>query len=126
MPAPPKDRCRGIIRRIALPAGTNVVTDPDCTVVVRPTADGIVVSIAGEFDIAATTEVAATVRPHLASDIQVDLDAVTFIDSSGLQCLLVLRAEAAEVGGRLRVGNVTPAVARLLELSGLTETLRGH
>ena len=34
-----------------------VVTDPGCTVVVRSSVDGIVVSIAGEFDIAATTEV---------------------------------------------------------------------
>jgi anti-sigma B factor antagonist len=102
-----------------------VVTDPDCTVVVRSSADGIVVvSIAGEFDIAATPGVTQTVRPHLDNDIYVDLDGVTFIDSSGLQCLLVLRAEAAEVGGRLRVGKVTPTVARLFELSGVTETLR--
>jgi stage II sporulation protein AA (anti-sigma F factor antagonist) len=105
--------------------GPHVVTDPGCTVVVRPSVAGIVVSIAGEFDIAATNEVTETVRPHLGSDILVDLDSVTFIDSSGLHCLLVLRAEAAEVGGRLRVGNVTPAVARLFELSGLTDTLRG-
>jgi stage II sporulation protein AA (anti-sigma F factor antagonist) len=102
-----------------------VVTDPDCTVVVRSSAEGIVVvSIAGEFDIAAVPGVTAAVRPHLHCDIHVDLDAVRFIDSSGLQCLLGLRAEAAEVGGRLRVGNVTPAVARLFELSGVTETLR--
>ena len=83
-------------------------------------------SIAGEFDIAATADVASIVHPHVGADILVDLDAVTFMDSSGLQCLLVLQAEAADTGRRLRVGKVSPAVARLFELSGLSATLGGR
>jgi anti-anti-sigma factor len=102
-----------------------VVTDPGCTVMVHTAVDGTVVSIAGEFDLAAAAEVKANVRPHLDTDILVDLDAVTFMDSSGLQCLIALRAEAADMGRRLRVGKVSRAVARVFELSGITDTLLG-
>jgi anti-anti-sigma factor len=69
--------------------------------------------------------VKAAVRPHLDTDILVDLDAVTFMDSSGLQCLIALRAEASDLGRRLRIGKVSRAVARVFELSGITDTFRG-
>jgi stage II sporulation protein AA (anti-sigma F factor antagonist) len=84
--------------------------------------DGIVVSIAGEFDVAAIIEVTAAVRPYVGTDILVDLEEVTFMDSSGLQCLFGLRAEAANMGRRLRVAKVSPAVARVFEMTGVTDT----
>jgi stage II sporulation protein AA (anti-sigma F factor antagonist) len=93
---------------------------------VRPSVDGIVVSIAGEFDVAAITDVTAAVRPHVGTDIFVDLEEVTFMDSSGLQCLLGLRVEAAKVGRRLRVAKVSPVVARVFELSAVTDTFYGR
>jgi anti-anti-sigma factor len=101
-----------------------VGTDPSCTVVVRPLLDGAGVSIAGEFDMAAAGYVTASVRPHLGTEVVVDLDAVTFMDSSGLHCLLGLQGEAAALEGRVRVGKVSPVVARLFDLSGVTDTLR--
>ena len=109
--------------RRAAAEGPEVVTDPRCSVVVRPSVDGIVLSITGEFDMAAITDVTAALRPHVGTDILVDLEEVTFIDSSGLQCLFGLRAEAADVGRRLRVTKVSPAVARVFDLAGVTHTL---
>jgi anti-anti-sigma factor len=110
--------------RGAAAEGSEVVSGPRCSVVVRPSVDGIVVSIAGEFDVAAIPEVTAAVRPHVGVDILVDLEEVTFIDSSGLHCLFGLRAEAADVGRRLRVAKVSPVVARVFEMAGVAETLR--
>ena len=92
----------------------------------RPSVDGIVVSIAGEFDVAAITDVTAAVRPHVGTDILVDLEDVTFIDSAGLQCLLGLRVEVADIGRQMRVAKVSPVVARVFELSGVTDTLCGR
>jgi anti-anti-sigma factor len=84
----------------------------------------VVVSIGGDFDLGAVGDVTAAIRPHLGTNIVVDLDEVGFMDSSSLHCLLRLHAEAADRGQRLRVGKVSPVVARLFELSGVADLLR--
>jgi anti-anti-sigma factor len=87
-------------------------------------ADGRVVAmLAGEFDLTATTGVAEALRPHLDYELVVDLEAVTFMDSSGLQCLLRLWSEADSRGGRLMVGARSEAVEGLFRFSGLGPVL---
>jgi anti-sigma B factor antagonist len=53
--------------------------------------------------------------------IDVDLGGVTFIDSSGLGALVRLQRRATEDGRELRLANVPRAVARVLDLTGLTD-----
>jgi anti-anti-sigma factor len=80
------------------------------------------VSIDGEIDLAAVNSVRVDLDPLLADEVIVDLTGITFIESSGLQCLLHMYAEAAQRGGRLVLGEVS-SVVRLLEVSGVGEAL---
>ncbi len=84
----------------------------------------VVLAVAGELDLAASAAWDASVDEALGqvpSSVTVDLAATTFVDSSGLRLLLMLRHRAADAGTTFTVTNISPAVARLLEVTGLTD-----
>ena len=84
----------------------------------------VVLSVAGEIDLAAAAAWDAGVDEALGqapSMLTVDLGATTFVDSSGLRLLLTLRQTVTEQGLQFRVVNVSHSVARLLEVTGLTD-----
>lgn len=58
-----------------------------------------------------------------ASSVAVDLASVNFMDSSGLRAMIIAMNAAEEAGVSLRIVATTPAVDRLLEITGLTERL---
>jgi anti-sigma B factor antagonist len=77
------------------------------------------VEISGEIDVAAAALIDAQLQPHLHRNIHVDLRGVTFIDSTGLLCLLRQRAAADQHGGHITIGPISRVVERLLQLTGL-------
>jgi anti-sigma B factor antagonist len=82
-----------------------------------------VLAVSGELDIAAVDEFLEHGEKLIHSGVAVitiDLGEVSFIDSSGLGALVRLRQSAAE-GQRLRLGTVPKSVARVLQITGLTE-----
>ncbi len=88
--------------------------------------DGLcVVRVAGDLDLAVMEAFVEAVRASLGrcEACELDLGAVSFIDSSGLGALVRLRKESDAQGTPLRLTNVTEATARLLQLMGLTEVL---
>ncbi len=94
--------------------------DPFFSLVVRDSDDGsaVVVSVAGELDVATAPELARALA-GIDGDVTVDLSGATFADPSGLRVLLAARAG----GCRLRVVRRGGGpVARLLTLTG-TDTL---
>ncbi len=85
-----------------------------------------VITVSGELDLA----VAASLESELsravesgAEHIVIDLSQLEFIDSTGLGVLVSAHQRAAEAGCRLGVTNPGTQVARLLQLTGLTERL---
>ena len=56
------------------------------------------------------------------AELTLDLAGVTFISSAGLTAILNGQRRLEETGGSLGVASPNPAVARMIELSGLTET----
>jgi anti-sigma B factor antagonist len=54
--------------------------------------------------------------------VEIDLEGITFIDSSGLRVLLSLADRVAATGGTLVVHNPSNAVTRLLAITKLSET----
>ena len=86
----------------------------------------IVVSLAGDIDLAVREGVAAAVddgveRASAAKvDLYIDLGAVTFMDSTGLACIARAVAALQDSGRSLRLCNPTAATSRILELSGLS------
>lgn len=55
--------------------------------------------------------------------IQLDIGALTFIDSAGLAELLAIEKLTGQVGVALTIGPVSALVRRVVELAGLTEIL---
>jgi anti-sigma B factor antagonist len=90
-------------------------------------ADGTHILLAGEFDIAALPAFYRAIRRTLKSRpgrVVINLDSVTFIDSSGLGAIVegCHMATALSVGYRIGPA-ATPAVARVLAVTGLAEAL---
>jgi anti-sigma B factor antagonist len=84
-----------------------------------------VLALTGEIDIANVDEVAESVRAELAAGpVLVDLAELSFIDSSGLRMLAELVRDSREAGWSLTIGrDLTQAVRRLLEITGMIELL---
>jgi anti-sigma B factor antagonist len=83
---------------------------------------GCTITVSGEVDIATVEEFLAAAESCLAGGAQileVDLGAVSFIDSSGLGALVRIRNQALEGGSSIVLKDVPPVVARLLEVTGL-------
>jgi anti-anti-sigma factor len=89
------------------------------------------VELSGEIDLAAKIDVeaqlTAAARTALADGhvLEVNLAAVTFLDSTGLSCLAKASKQMAEGGGRLRVTGASPMVLRVFEIAGLSDLCEG-
>lgn len=60
---------------------------------------------------------------HTDDDLVLDLSDVEFIDSSGLRIIVNAHSELEAAGRQLVLVHTSPAVARLLEITGLHEHL---
>jgi anti-anti-sigma factor len=83
-------------------------------------------ALKGELDMAGGEALVRRVTDLAASTsgpIEIDLEEVRFIDSSGVRALLRLNEAARGSGRTLAVRNLTPDVRRLLDLVGVTELL---
>jgi anti-anti-sigma factor len=95
--------------------------------VVKQPANGVCVLVVdGELDALTAPLLTARIHEQLAADpahLVVDLEAVRFFGSSGLNCLLNARELIQQISGiQLHIaGVVTRAVARPLEVTGLLE-----
>ncbi|OQR63478.1 anti-anti-sigma factor [Streptomyces maremycinicus] len=94
--------------------------------------DGVlVVTVHGEIDHtvkeilskALGSEDGGTAQP---SRIVADLGDVTFMDSSGLNVLILTHQRVREDQGWLRIAGAQPAVARLLHMVGIDEIVDCH
>jgi anti-sigma B factor antagonist len=105
-------------------------TEPPALRIVRESEDGgiAVLRATGELDLATAPQLVRAIalaavgrRPR----VLVDLSALAFCDSAGLRALLGAAREVEARAGRIVVA-VEPGgmVARLFEVSGLTEFLR--
>jgi len=92
---------------------------------VRSEGSRAVVALRGELDMSGVPLVAAEVTGALArpgvTAVDLDLAAVTFLDSAGLNCLLKAQAEAAAAGIPLHVAAASPGVRRVVELAGVSD-----
>jgi anti-sigma B factor antagonist len=80
------------------------------------------VRLVGELDLASFEIALAELEPLLAEggDLELDLEDLTFLDSSGIRVFIKCRAELAG-RGRLRLRGATPHVAKILEIAGLMD-----
>jgi anti-sigma B factor antagonist len=90
--------------------------------------DGAVrVSLQGELDLSCTRQMEerfAEIDEQAPSRVEVDLDGLEFIDSSGLRMLLLADARAREHGYELVLHPGREPVQRVFEMAGATDILR--
>jgi anti-sigma B factor antagonist len=84
--------------------------------------DGVRVAVVGELDLGTSAELRDLLerlrRERVA--VRLDLAEVTFIDSTGIQVLIVAVNKSREAGHAFEIGgDVRPQVRRLLELTGV-------
>ncbi|WP_326806013.1 STAS domain-containing protein [Streptomyces sp. NBC_01788] len=94
----------------------------DFTVVTQQHPHRTLITVTGEIDLQTGPKLAqaAFIIPLGGKPLHLDLSGVSFMDSSGLNLLVLLRRRLQAEGGRLAVTGLQPQPARLLEI---TETL---
>jgi anti-anti-sigma factor len=98
----------------------------------RTTFDGdcATLELAGEIDLSNSTRVNLEFELILSRSppptaLHVDLAQVTFMDSMGVAVLVTARRNAAAARCHLTVTAMSPAIARLLSMTGLAGVLTG-
>jgi anti-sigma B factor antagonist len=83
------------------------------------------VSLFGDIDFTNAPAVRETIRAAVTETqpvaVQIDLKAVTFLDSSGIAVLVIARRLATAANARCTLINPTPAVYEHLRMTGLAE-----
>ena len=89
----------------------------------RSQGDHIVVALAGEIDLYTAprlqTELMSVLSVNKPAQIVVDMSAVEFCDSTGMNVLLAAHRVATEHGGELTLAAPRPSVRKILEVTGL-------
>lgn len=87
------------------------------------TRDTLVIRVGGELDLRVAEEFRTRldnlIDEYESKHLILDLQQVTFIDSSGLGAILGRYKKIANVGGTVAISGARPAVSRILELSGI-------
>ena len=85
-----------------------------------------VLRVEGEVDLATAGQLEAALGEagRATGDVLVDLTATTFMDSTGLKCLVVGQRDLAEADRELVVVVPPGPVARLVDVSGIAATIR--
>lgn len=94
--------------------------------VTLPREDVALVTVKGFLDVDTATEL----HHHLANQVHhgrhhllLDLSAVPFMDSSGINIILKAYKETRQVDGSVRLVDPAPAVQRILDLTGVSLTV---
>lgn len=103
-----------------------IAQDPLSVEVSLPREDVALLTVAGYLDVDTATEF----QHHLANQLHhgrrhflLDLSAVPFMDSSGMNIILRVYQEARELPGSVHIISPTPAVRRILDLTGVSITV---
>jgi stage II sporulation protein AA (anti-sigma F factor antagonist) len=94
--------------------------------VTLPREDVALIRVEGYLDVDTATEF----QHHLANQLHhgrrhflLDLSAVPFMDSSGMNIILRVYQEAREIPGSVHIISPAPAVRRILDLTGVSITV---
>ncbi|MFV0137720.1 STAS domain-containing protein [Streptomyces sp. HMX87] len=103
-----------------------IAQNPLSVEVTLPRQDVALLKVEGYLDVDTATEF----QHHLANQLHhgrrhflLDLSAVPFMDSSGMNIILRVYQEARELPGSVHIIDPTPAVRRVLDLTGVSITV---
>jgi anti-sigma B factor antagonist len=93
----------------------------------RQESDRVVVTLAGELDMANAPLLASTIESEQLTGtptVVLDLQQLTFLDSTGLRIILAAREQCWRRSQEFAVTPGSPQVQRLLSVTGVGEHLR--
>ena len=104
---------------------TLVHASDDLTVDVAPRDDGVLVTLDGIVDLATAPELRATLLPLVAPEhaLVLDLERVTFVDSTGLGVLVAAHRRAKATGGRFVLANPSANLREVLRVTHLDQVI---
>ncbi len=81
----------------------------------------MIVTVQGDIDLATADDLETCVRGALngVSSIVIDMEGVTFLDSSGLRSLVTLQGEANSQGTSITLRSMPTQIRRVFDLTGL-------
>jgi len=94
---------------------------PSFSIEVSEEAGSATVTAIGEIDVATAPQVERQLLEHIDAGkaVTLDLHGVSFIDSSGLRALVTARQRAEDTAVAFTLAGRSPAVERLLQVTGL-------
>jgi anti-sigma B factor antagonist len=100
----------------------------DLTCAVEQRADATVVHVSGELDIASAAQLRTVLIDVLATSpathLVVDLEGVSFIDSTGIGVVVGAHRRVTANGGSFSAVVTTPVVRKVLQTTGLLQAWR--
>jgi len=128
---PGDGRLRSSAQRVWSPsAETGKVRHVELRVTSRTQGEHIILALAGEIDLYTAprlqTELTAALAASNTAQIVVDMSAVDFCDSTGMNVLLAAHRLAGEKGGDLTLAAPRPPVRKILEVTGLQSVFTIH
>ncbi|WSQ14465.1 STAS domain-containing protein [Streptomyces sp. NBC_01231] len=104
----------------------SIAQNPLSVEVSLPREDVALISVEGYLDVDTATEF----QHHLANQLHhgrrhflLDLSAVPFMDSSGMNIILRVYQQARDIPGSVHIISPTPTVRRILDLTGVSITV---
>ncbi|MFF8910257.1 STAS domain-containing protein [Streptomyces olivaceoviridis] len=95
----------------------------------RLSTDRHLVTVVGDLDLHTASHLADALQPLVLTDghsVLVDLSDVTFLDSTGLTCLIAVYRTARSTGARLALIAPSERVRRMLALTGTDQVLHSY
>ena len=94
----------------------------------KPSSGYVLVAPRGELDLSERNRLGDLLDSALAesSNLIVDLDAVTFLDSTALSVLLRAHREAEQQGGRVTLARPSDAARKILRITQLDRVMAVH
>ncbi|GAB4425185.1 MAG: anti-sigma factor antagonist [Chloroflexi bacterium OHK40] len=110
------------------PQGGNVLTMVKY-ITANPRDDVVVMPIKGRVDAVTAPQLNREIHAQIdrgARHVLLDLGEVSFLSSSGLRALLLIRKELMTLGGELRLAALQPQVHEVFTLTGFTQVFAIH
>lgn len=98
---------------------------PSFEITISPAAEGMLVAVAGELDVATAPAFEATLLEQLAEGpVRLDLRELSFMSSSGIRVLDAILRDLPMIGSTLLIDpTLQPAVRQVIALTGMTGAL---
>lgn len=93
--------------------------------VVSPDSKKVEINVSGRFDFSVHKEFREAYRNHSGlADYRVNLSGASYMDSSALGMLLLLREHSGDEGNRVVLSNPPPGIRKILEIANFDRLFR--